>query len=216
MKRRDVRVIADHDQPCTTVDGCPCLGERHQQPDQIELIEQIVLEPQDDLVCACRFVDGGIAGLEVAQDLLARDLVRRREEACPRLPPFGAAQARQARAVVEGIGAADDAASHTAGHQRVGDVGAVGEVDHEARRQSRRHDALRHDARACGIESVSNVVQCLRAVVPSCRRDCGYERALTSPLTYPGSASCPPVRPWTATRSRAAPTCRSRCRPGRR
>ena len=51
------------------------------------------------------------------------------EEACPRLAPLGAVQARQARAVVEGIGAADDAAPHAAGHQRVSDAGAVGEVD---------------------------------------------------------------------------------------
>ena len=83
--------------------------ERIEQPEEIELIEHVVLEPEHDLVLVHRRLDLGVACRKVVADVLHGHRAVVCEKPRPQLAPLRRRQARQARAVVQRVGAFDEA-----------------------------------------------------------------------------------------------------------
>ncbi len=73
-----------------------------QRPDQRQLIEQIVLEPQDDLIASCTGLDYGAIGTSQPRLYLSSDVAVRTQKAAPHLMP-GVALDRRARPFVQNI-----------------------------------------------------------------------------------------------------------------
>src|SRR5215468_11206971 len=118
----DLGVAVDRDQG--ELGGQAAAGEAGEQADQGELVEQVVLEPQDQLLGARGLVDAVIVGGEPAAGVAPA----RGPELVAQLPVLRIGD-REQRALIEGIGPHADLTGEIGERERIGGAFAVADVD---------------------------------------------------------------------------------------
>ena len=96
---------------------------------QVQLIEQVVLEPQDDLVLRRGGLDRLVAPRQLIANLTQRPVAAGGQKSRPQLAPFRQVQSVDQRPLVQRVGAFDDAARDPGLAKQTDDDISVGEVD---------------------------------------------------------------------------------------